>query len=71
MLLLLLAGMWLQARLRRHLHNLIQQLKGNVRVCVRVRPMIGDEPATVTPLHPLLAHSPHTDKDDSASLSSC
>jgi|EP01047_Picozoa_sp_COSAG01_P039311 hypothetical protein len=34
-----------EARLRRHLHNVIQQLKGNVRVCVRTRPMIGDEAA--------------------------
>jgi hypothetical protein len=32
-----------EERLRVHLHNLIQQLKGNIRVCVRVRPMIGDE----------------------------
>ena len=34
-----------EERLRVHLHNLIQQLKGNIRVCVRVRPMIGDEAA--------------------------
>ena len=34
-----------EERLRRHLHNMIQQLKGNIRVCVRVRPLIGDETA--------------------------
>lgn len=34
-----------EERLRVHLHNMIQQLKGNIRVCVRVRPLIGDEAA--------------------------
>ena len=34
-----------EERLRRHLHNMIQQLKGNIRVCVRVRPLIGAETA--------------------------
>ena len=29
---------------RRKLHNLVQELRGNVRVAVRVRPLLGNEP---------------------------
>ena len=32
-----------EEELRCGLHNVIQQLKGNIRVCVRFRPLIGDE----------------------------
>ena len=42
-----------EERLRVHLHNLIQQLKGNIRVCVRVRPMLGDEATKAADCHEL------------------